>query len=62
MKNYLRDAIRKVKNIEKRNLSIYDKIEIGDHELWLTSQELSAILNEKLIKFLRSSTMTKNLN
>ncbi|WP_439505214.1 hypothetical protein [Sediminibacterium sp.] len=49
MKDYLSDAIRKVEKIKKRSLTIYDKIEIGDHELWLTSQELSAILNEKLV-------------
>ncbi len=46
--NYLKSALNKVRNISKFELSIYDNIEVGDNDFWLISQELEAILNEKL--------------
>ena len=46
--NYLKSALNKVRNISKSELSIYDNIEVGDNDFWLISQELEAILNEKL--------------
>lgn len=49
MKNYLKSAKIKTSNIKNSNLSIYDAIEIGDTKLWLTSAELSALLNDQLI-------------
>ncbi|GEK08324.1 restriction endonuclease [Pseudoalteromonas peptidolytica] len=44
----LSSAVTKVTNISNSGLSIYDQIETGDLDLWLTSEELSSILNEKL--------------
>lgn len=49
IKNILKEAHRKSGNIKKQKLSIYHKIEIGDHDFWLTSQELSELLNVKLV-------------
>lgn len=49
--NYLENALNKVHNIFKSDLSIYDKIEVGDNDLWLISQELEAILDDKLKGF-----------
>ncbi len=40
---------KKINNIKYQKLSIYDNIEIGDPNLWLTSEELESCLNEKLI-------------
>ena len=34
-----------IKNIKSTGLSIYDSIEIGDHNLWIPSPDLEAILN-----------------
>jgi hypothetical protein len=42
-------AFEKVENIKKSDLSIYDPIEVGDLNLWLTSQELETVLNAKLV-------------
>ncbi|TMN87006.1 restriction endonuclease [Pseudoalteromonas phenolica] len=44
----LKNAQRKVENIKKSDYSIYDSIDIGDPNLWLTREELVAILNQKL--------------
>lgn len=49
MKDYLVEGLKKVENIRNKGLSIYDEIEVGDNDLWLTSPELSAILNQKLV-------------
>ncbi|TMN87008.1 restriction endonuclease [Pseudoalteromonas phenolica] len=49
--NTLEIATTKVQNISSSNLSIYDHIDIGDSKLWLTSEELSAILNKKLVGY-----------
>lgn len=49
MKNHLINAIRKVGNIRKSKLTIYDLIEIGDNDYWLTSLELQAILEQKIV-------------
>ncbi len=48
MKDYLKSALKKTKAIEKSDFTIYDQIEIGNKEFWLTSQELQAILNHEL--------------
>jgi len=45
----LESAIQKVKNITNAGLTIYNLIDTGDNDLWLTSQELSALLNESLL-------------
>lgn len=42
-------GLQKTINIEKLKLSIYDEIEVGDPNLWLTSDELTAVLNNKLV-------------
>ncbi len=49
MKKYLKNALKKIKAIQKSDLTIYDEIEIGSKLYWLTSQELQAILNDKLV-------------
>ena len=49
MKNHLINAIRKVGNIRKSKLTIYDLIEIGDNDYWLTSLELQVILEQKIV-------------
>jgi len=49
MKNYLKDALKKVEAIRKSELTIYDEIEIGSKIFWLTSNELQAVLNHKLV-------------
>jgi hypothetical protein len=41
--SYLKSALNKVNNISTSELSIYDKIEIGDNNLWLISRELEAV-------------------
>ncbi|MEO0585206.1 MAG: restriction endonuclease, partial [Bacteroidota bacterium] len=51
MKNHLINATKKIDNIKKSNLTIYDMIEIGDNDYWLTSSELQAILEQKLVGF-----------
>ncbi|MFT6912855.1 MAG: hypothetical protein ACJAQW_001460 [Paracoccaceae bacterium] len=37
-----------VENITKSGLTIFDKIEIGDPDLWIPTPDLERILNEKL--------------
>ena len=49
MKQYLSKALKKVEQIKKSGLTIYDTIEVGDKMLWLTSHELQAILDTKLV-------------
>lgn len=49
MKDYLESALLKIKEIKKSDLTIYDEIEVGSKKYWLTSQELQAILNDKLV-------------
>ena len=44
----LNSGLLKVKNISASNLSIYSAIEVGDKNLWLTSIELEAVLNNGL--------------
>lgn len=46
--NNLTSGLIKVKNISYSNLTIYDPIQTGDKCFWLTSEELSAVLNERL--------------
>ncbi|HCD5149938.1 hypothetical protein [Vibrio parahaemolyticus] len=46
--NSLDSGLRKVSNISRSNLTIYDPIQTGDTLYWLTSEELSAVLNERL--------------
>lgn len=48
MNKILTKAKKKVSNIKKLGLSIYDNIEVGDKELWLTSDELEILLNSEL--------------
>lgn len=48
MKEDLNKAKRKTANIKQQGLSIYDEIEVGDKDLWLTSTELELVLNDKL--------------
>lgn len=40
---------QKLENIKSKKLSIYDSIEIGDPNLWLSSIEISNLLNESLV-------------
>ncbi|MED0680425.1 restriction endonuclease [Aneurinibacillus thermoaerophilus] len=47
-KSILESAYRITENISNSGLSIYDKIEIGDPDLWIPSKELEFLLNEKL--------------
>lgn len=49
MKNHLKNAVRKVEAIKKSDLTIYDQIEVGSKLYWLTSHELQAILDHKLV-------------
>ena len=49
MNNPLDSAIAKVKNISESRINIYDLINVGDPKLWLTSSELTAILNFFLV-------------
>jgi hypothetical protein len=42
------DPERYVKAIRQKEISIYDRIEIGDPELWIPTPELEVILNRKL--------------
>ncbi|MFK7907991.1 MAG: hypothetical protein AB8B69_22870 [Chitinophagales bacterium] len=48
MDKYLKSGLIKVEIIRSLVLSIYDKIEVGDEKLWLTSQELQAVLDNHL--------------
>lgn len=41
-------AIRKVNNIQQSELTIYHAVPVGDPNYWLTSDELAAILNNRL--------------
>ncbi len=45
----LKSGLAKVKSITESNYSIYDAIEVGDKNLWLTSVELEAVLNNELV-------------
>ncbi len=47
--NSLISGLAKVRNISLSGLTIYDPIQIGDTNFWLTSEELSAVLNKFLI-------------
>ncbi len=47
----LYSALKKVSNISCSNLTIYDPIQTGDTQYWLTSEELSAVLNMRLAGF-----------
>ena len=49
MVDYIINARKKVENIKNGGLSIYDKIDAGDERFWLLTEELEAILNEKLV-------------
>lgn len=44
----LASGLGKISNISLSNLTIYDQIQTGDTQYWLTSEELSAVLNERL--------------
>ncbi len=44
----LRSAMKKRENIKNSHLTIYDAIEIGDPNYWLTSKELGEILTKEL--------------
>jgi len=44
----LQSALRKSQNISASSLTIYDSIAIGDNDYWLTSSELTALLNHAL--------------
>lgn len=46
--NSLASGLRKVSNISRSDLTIYDQIQTGDLQYWLTSEELSAVLNDRL--------------
>lgn len=46
--NSLAAGLAKVENIYRSQLSIYDLIQTGDTQYWLTSEELSSVLNERL--------------
>lgn len=46
--NSLDSGLVKVENISHSRLTIYDPIQIGDTEYWLTSEELSSVLNALL--------------
>lgn len=46
--NSLVSGLRKVSNIYCSGLTIYDQIQTGDTRYWLTSEELSAVLNGRL--------------
>lgn len=46
--NHLANARKKVSNISNADLTIYDVIEVGNIDFWLTSEELEAILNYRL--------------
>lgn len=46
--NILDSALIKVSNISRARLTIYDSVQIGDVNYWLTSEELSAVLNHSL--------------
>lgn len=40
---------RKIDNIKKNGLSIYDEVLIDDKDLWLTNTELELVLNDKMV-------------
>lgn len=46
--NSLMTGLIKVDNITRSGLTIYDRIRTGDQQFWLTSEELSAVLNLRL--------------
>ena len=46
--NSLTSGLVKIVNIANSNLTIYDIINTGDIQFWLTSEELSAVLNDSL--------------
>lgn len=46
--NSLASGLGKVANISRSGLTIYDQIQTGDTQYWLTSEELSAVLNDRL--------------
>ncbi|HFD0517876.1 TPA: hypothetical protein AB5E57_003458, partial [Vibrio cholerae] len=46
--NSLASGLGKVLNIFRSDLTIYDQIQTGDTQYWLTSEELSAVLNDRL--------------
>lgn len=46
--NSLASGLKKVSNISCSDLTIYDQIPTGDTHYWLTSEELSAVLNDRL--------------
>ncbi len=48
MNKILTKAKKKTSNIKKLGLSIYDNIEVGDKDLWLTSDELELLLDSEL--------------
>lgn len=47
--NTLVSGLAKVDNILRSRFTIYDHIKTGDTQFWLTSEELSSVLNERLI-------------
>jgi len=49
MTNHLESANRKVKAIKESKITIYDPIEVGDKNYWLTSIELQELLDSKLV-------------
>jgi hypothetical protein len=48
MTNHLNNGLEKVNLIKQSGYTIYDEIEIGDKNYWLTALELQEVLNSKL--------------
>jgi hypothetical protein len=48
MDDILSSALVKTENIRKKNLTIYDDIEVEDPKLWLTNEELECLLDVRL--------------
>ncbi len=48
MSKHLKKALEKVNSISKSDLTIYDKIDVGDKNYWLTAFELQELLDAKL--------------
>ena len=49
MKDFLKSGLKKMESIQQSGFTIYDQIEVGSPIYWLTSLELQAVLNHKLV-------------
>ncbi|HET6558032.1 MAG TPA: hypothetical protein VFG54_12005, partial [Prolixibacteraceae bacterium] len=49
MNEFIESAYLKAENIRKAGMSIYDSINMEDPDFWITSPELTAILNTELV-------------